>query len=217
METNFNLSERDLSPRGQEPLAAAARLFYVQGYPQTTTREITNACGLTPGALYNHFSSKEEILWVIVEGAYTKTAEVCEEAVRKGNGDPASELRELIFAMTKLHTSDYQVQAIVARGERRRLPKKQIAEIEEIHDRIRQAFTTTLTRCIEAGLVELPEIGGEPPDLWTVARALIGFCIYPGFWYAEDEPLSPEQLADLFSTLIARMLLQGDAAPPSAL
>lgn len=215
MDTDFTLSERDLSPRGAQLLEAAAKLFYEQGYPQTTTREITNACGLTPGALYNHFSSKEEILWVIVEGAYTKSAEVCEEAIRKGNGDAAAELRELVYAMTKLHTSTHQFKAIIARGERRRLPKRQLDQIERIHERIRQSFVATVEHGVEAGIIELPEVDGEPPDTFTVARALIGFCIYPGFWYGGDEPLAPEQLAELFSSLATRMLLQG-ALPPSA-
>jgi AcrR family transcriptional regulator len=209
MEAAAALAEGKLSPKGAELLEAAARLFYEQGYPQTTTRQITNACGITPGALYNHFSSKEEILWVIVEDAYTRTAEVCEEAVRRGNGDPAAELRELVNAMTKLHTSTHQVKAIVARGERRRLPPERDEQIERIHDRIRKAFLGTIERGVEAGVIELPDVDGRPPDLWTVARSLIGFCIYPGFWYTSDQPHSPEQLADLFSSLASRMLVQG--------
>lgn len=204
--------ERDLSPRGAELLDAAARLFYEQGYQQTTTREITNACGLTPGALYNHFSSKDEILWVIVEGAYTKVAEVCEEAVKKGEGDPAAELRELIYAMTKLHTSTHRVRAIVAREQRSRLPAKQLKRVERIHDRIRDAFVNTLDHGIEAGVVEAPDVDGEPPDTLTLARALIGFSVYPGFWYGEREPLDPDQLADLFASLATRMLVQRETA-----
>ena len=42
--------------------AAAVDLFYEQGAQATTVREITKACGLTAGALYNHFTSKEELL-----------------------------------------------------------------------------------------------------------------------------------------------------------
>jgi AcrR family transcriptional regulator len=208
MEATSALAERDLSPKGAELLEAAAQLFYEQGYPQTTTREITNACGITPGALYNHFSSKEEILWLIVKDAYTRTAEVCEDAVRRGNGDPAAELRELVSAMTKLHASTHQVKAIVARGERKRLPPDRLAEVERIHDRISQAFLGTFERGIDAGVIEVPDVEGHPPDLFTVARSVIGFCIYPGFWYSSEAPVTPEQLGDLFASLISRMLVR---------
>src|SRR5262245_55098829 len=38
---------------------AAIELFYRNGATATSVRDITAACGLSPGALYNHFSSKE--------------------------------------------------------------------------------------------------------------------------------------------------------------
>ncbi|HEX3795683.1 MAG TPA: helix-turn-helix domain-containing protein, partial [Acidimicrobiales bacterium] len=45
---------RVLSGPALRLLKAADTLFYSQGAPATTVREITNACGLTPGAMYNH-------------------------------------------------------------------------------------------------------------------------------------------------------------------
>ena len=45
---------------------AAIELFYSQGATATSVRDITSACGLTPGALYNHFSSKEQLLYVLI-------------------------------------------------------------------------------------------------------------------------------------------------------
>ena len=54
-------------PIGGSPLQckiaeAAVELFYRKGAPGTTVREITAACGLSPGALYNHFDSKDHLL-----------------------------------------------------------------------------------------------------------------------------------------------------------
>ena len=45
---------------------AAVELFYERGAPATTVRDITSACGLTPGALYNHFESKDHLLYLVV-------------------------------------------------------------------------------------------------------------------------------------------------------
>ncbi len=36
-------------------------LFNVQGYKATSLSDITDATGLTKGAIYRHFSSKEEL------------------------------------------------------------------------------------------------------------------------------------------------------------
>jgi len=49
---------------------AAIELFANKGFKGTSVREIANALGLTEGAVYRHFSSKDEILESIF--AYTK-------------------------------------------------------------------------------------------------------------------------------------------------
>ncbi len=54
--------------RRRELLAAAARLFSKKGYRATTTDEIARAAGLTKGALYHHFKSKEDVLYELVVG-----------------------------------------------------------------------------------------------------------------------------------------------------
>ena len=44
-----------------------ARLFEERGYTGTTIREIVKRCGLTTGAFYQHFSSKEDVLIEILK------------------------------------------------------------------------------------------------------------------------------------------------------
>ena len=46
--------------------AAALTQFIKSGYAATTTREIAQAVGLTPGALYAHYASKEALFEAVV-------------------------------------------------------------------------------------------------------------------------------------------------------
>ena len=46
--------------------AAALGQFIKSGYAATTTREIAQAVGLTPGALYSHYPSKEALFEAVV-------------------------------------------------------------------------------------------------------------------------------------------------------
>jgi len=199
------LTDVKFSPRAAELIEAAAQLFFEQGYSKSTTREITNACGLTSGALYNHFTSKEQLLWVIVEGAYKEAVRVCLEAVATGGGDPVVELRQLAVAMTDMHTSRYRINAIVARSERTRLPPAQAAQIEAMHESIPRIWAETLRRGIKSGVFSLPSVDGSEPDLVVVARTMTGYCVYSGFWFGPEHPISPEQLSTLTATFILRM------------
>jgi AcrR family transcriptional regulator len=205
VEANAALSEDELSPRGAELVDAAARLFYERGFAETTTREITNACGLTPGALYNHFGSKDQILWVIVEGAYHEAERICLEAQKRGDGDPIAELRELAIAMTHMHTSDYRIKAIVARSERTRLPQHQAEQIEKIHERIPRIWAKTVRKGIKSGVFTVPKIDGKQPDLVSYARTLTGYCIYSGFWFGPSSPIAADDLAELQAQMMLRM------------
>jgi len=51
----------------QKLLVAAKELFIAQGYTATTMRQIARGAGITPGAIYNHFSSKDEIFAVLLQ------------------------------------------------------------------------------------------------------------------------------------------------------
>jgi len=64
-------------PAGRLPSAArraqllevASRLFAQRGFARTSTREIARAAGISEGAIYRHFRSKEEILFAFLERA----------------------------------------------------------------------------------------------------------------------------------------------------
>jgi len=58
---------KDVAVRKSEIIAAAKKLFYTKGYAKTTTQDIVDALKISRGLLYYHFSSKEDILFWIVE------------------------------------------------------------------------------------------------------------------------------------------------------
>ena len=58
---------KDVEVRKSEIIAAAKNLFYTKGYAKTTTQDIVDALKISRGLLYYHFSSKEDILFWIVE------------------------------------------------------------------------------------------------------------------------------------------------------
>ncbi|MEE9247890.1 MAG: TetR/AcrR family transcriptional regulator [Dehalococcoidia bacterium] len=56
------VSEKHVEARRQQILDAAFACFARKGFHQTTMQEICRAAGLSPGAVYSYFHSKEEII-----------------------------------------------------------------------------------------------------------------------------------------------------------
>jgi AcrR family transcriptional regulator len=73
-------------------LAAARQLFAERGFAATGRDQIAELAGVTRGALYHHFESKEQLFEVVVEELEVEIAERITTAAMKGR-DAAEELR----------------------------------------------------------------------------------------------------------------------------
>jgi len=61
-------NEREL-----ELITAARRLFYTKGYERTSINDIINAVGVSKGAFYHYFDSKQGVLEAVVETLIDQT------------------------------------------------------------------------------------------------------------------------------------------------
>ena len=58
---------------------SAASPFGVSRVTETSVREITGAAGITEGALYRHYESKEELAWLLFSDHYIQLARKLEQ------------------------------------------------------------------------------------------------------------------------------------------
>ena len=88
---------------------AARELFLRQGYHATGMRQIASEAGISLGAVYNHFSSKEEILKAIL--AEHNLHQAIAEALLRARGDTVAELMESGYSeiMATLQGKEYYV------------------------------------------------------------------------------------------------------------
>ncbi|MBC8101619.1 MAG: TetR/AcrR family transcriptional regulator [Cytophagales bacterium] len=73
-------------------IKAGREIFARQGYAQAATEEIVQQVGLTRGALYHHFSSKEGLFRAVLSEVQQKVAWQVEEASSQG-ADPWEQLQ----------------------------------------------------------------------------------------------------------------------------
>lgn len=68
-------------------LDVSTQLFLEKGYEKTSMQDIVNALGMSKGAVYHHFKSKEELFSQVVENFYSKSdwfAEIAADSSKNG-------------------------------------------------------------------------------------------------------------------------------------
>ncbi len=94
--------------RKEQLLHAASELFVVRGYQGTSTHEIARAAGLTKGALYFHFKSKEDILLALIKRINESYRRLAKRLAPKSL-TPAQAFRLMFELGKKMDYPDYRV------------------------------------------------------------------------------------------------------------
>jgi AcrR family transcriptional regulator len=78
------VSEHHLEARREEILGAAIACFARNGFHQTTMSDIAREAGISPGAIYRYFASKEDVILASAEARRQARAARFEAAEKKG-------------------------------------------------------------------------------------------------------------------------------------
>src|SRR5215469_14306520 len=176
MSPAFELPPGDRLPIGGTPLqcmlaAAAIDLFYARGVQGTTVRQITGACGLTPGALYNHFTCKDHLLYVLVRDIHLAVDRDMASTIASAAPEPAGQLAAAVRCLVA-HTSGYKRQSQVANREFILLTGPRQEEIRAIRRRMRDRLSAVLMTGARQGTFDLA--GGNNGAAATLAAGTIG-------------------------------------------
>jgi TetR/AcrR family transcriptional regulator, transcriptional repressor of aconitase len=87
------VSQGYLDARRSEVLDAAIVCFSRDGFHRTTMKDIVRQSGLSPGAIYNYFKSKEEIIQAIASRREEKERQLVKGAI--GEGPPGKALERV--------------------------------------------------------------------------------------------------------------------------
>jgi TetR/AcrR family transcriptional regulator, cholesterol catabolism regulator len=183
--------------------AAAIELFYAQGSVATTVREIASACGLTAGALYNHFSSKEQLLYVLVRDVHLLANAQMAAALQAADPDPVSQLAALVRNLVS-NTTDAKKQSRVANREYTSLTGARRQEIAALRRQIRDQFSAVLTAGVSQGAFMLP--GGNDADSVALTASTIAvMCVHISERTLRNYPGTAE-LQDRYAEMALRMV-----------
>ncbi|MFJ1751587.1 TetR family transcriptional regulator [Kitasatospora sp. NPDC088134] len=94
----------------EQTLDAAAAEFIRSGYARTTLAAVVGRTGMTKGALYGHFSSKEALAAALLALGTAACADVLERAAA-GAGSPTEALRLGVVGLLRQLGSDVRLRA----------------------------------------------------------------------------------------------------------
>jgi AcrR family transcriptional regulator len=79
------MTEEYLEARRKQIIEAAAECFIEKGFKKTSMRDICRAAKLSPGAVYNYFTGKDEIIEAIAQVSQEQNVEIIASAAEDDN------------------------------------------------------------------------------------------------------------------------------------
>ncbi|WBB99886.1 MULTISPECIES: TetR/AcrR family transcriptional regulator [unclassified Solwaraspora] len=175
-------------------IASALELFGRRGFDRTSVQEIADQAGLTKGAFYHHFESKDDLLRHIQE-EYLEAQLAAIQQIESGSDDPAVRVAELIrFSLTSV--AEYRAHVTIFYQERRYLAGDMFAEVTRKRDAVEAAFAGMISDGIARGVLR------TDMDPRIVTFGLVGMCAWAYQWLNVDGPLSIDEVARQFSAMV---------------
>lgn len=142
--THFNANRQKL-------VELSSELFLKNGYENTSVNDILKAAGISKGAMYHYFTSKEDILDAVVDYAMILQGEQINAIVSDPNLSALEKLEKLLFSDTKPREEIMPVVQLMQTGS-----KSLIYYItkEEAKKRSIPVFTSVIKQGIEEGVFE---------------------------------------------------------------
>jgi TetR/AcrR family transcriptional regulator, cholesterol catabolism regulator len=180
----------------------ASDLFRERGYAATSIRDIARALSVQGASLYAHVTSKEGVLWAIVDRAASRfeaAADLAEsEAEARRPGDPAEALAALVRAHVEVLTADVDEAGVFVHEWRALGPEHRSAILAR-----RDAYEARFRKHIHDGIAIGTFAITDPP---IAASALLSAVNGVASWYDPDGRLPAARIADYLVDLSLHML-----------
>ncbi|SHM99942.1 TetR/AcrR family transcriptional regulator [Roseibium suaedae] len=172
---------------------AALRLFARQGYAAVSMRQIAAEVGVQPGALYNHFATKQDILKALMLEHMRDLLEAWGDRRAKAPKD-ADPLEVFVSFHICYHLSRSE-EVFISYMELRNLEPENFAEVE----RQRQAYEAILTGILEDGRKMGRYHIAEPR---VATRAIIAMLTGIPAWYRESGSLTVGRIEKIYLDMV---------------
>lgn len=179
-------------------LSTATKLFAERGFAGTSVQDLVEAAGVTKGAMYHYFASKEDLLYEIYARVLRTQLERLEKFAAE-EGPVAERLRDAAADVVVTTIGSLEDVTIFFRSMQHLSARKQ-REVRRERRRYHETFCAMVAEGQKLGSVR----DDVRPDL--VADYFFGAVHHLPTWYQPRGPLSAKAVGDYFSDMLLASL-----------
>jgi AcrR family transcriptional regulator len=177
----------------------ARKLFWKNGYDKTSLDDIARTCGFKKPNIYNHFKSKEELLYEILMKQSRRINDI-HNLVSDKNLRPADKIRLLIKTHLMMVLDSSKKSGLLFDVEIRSLSRAHKREYIASRD----AYDRMLRNIIQEG-IDSGDFAADT-DVKMAGFTIISIITRSRLWYSQKGRLSIDGISDAFSKLVLRSL-----------
>ncbi len=180
--------------RRQEILEAAAGVFHEKGYKATSIQDIADAVGILKGSLYYYITSKEDLLFEILQDVHEQGLRNLKR-IDGVQGTPLQKIRAFVTVHVSHNAENLVKMAVFFHDFRSLSPERREIIVAE-----RDLYDQHLRRLISAA----QEDGSVCPDLdpKLTSIEILGMMNWIYHWYRPGGSLSVSALADSMADFV---------------
>jgi len=183
-------------------LTTACELFARQSYMRASIAELADACGLSRGALYHYFQSKEAILFAILDAHVRRMIADVETAIAS-KAVTSDQFRAVIRAIVELNARSANEQRLIL-NDLSFLSHSEQATIKSLERQIVDIVSDLLIRLDKQG-----KIVKRTKKIYTMM--LFGILNFSHTWFDPAGGIAPTEFADM----VVDLFLHGFTSPAS--
>ncbi|MFE2545712.1 TetR/AcrR family transcriptional regulator [Actinacidiphila glaucinigra] len=163
-----------MEARRQQILDAARRCFLRDGFHSTSMQDLFAESGLSAGAVYRHFASKNEMITAIVEESVRDVLAMVQGVARNRPGGSFGDLMADVLEAVKVKTAEQSIAglSVLAWSEALRNPSL-ARQLDDLMAQMRTALADVIREHQQSGTL--------PREVSPEAMAAAFMCMLPGY------------------------------------
>ncbi|MES5483232.1 TetR/AcrR family transcriptional regulator [Bradyrhizobium sp. INPA03-11B] len=172
---------------------AGVRLIFEHGYEAMSLRQLAAEVGIQAGSLYNHISTKQDLLFDLVQDHINDLLRELDQAL-EGKADPVERLRAFVAFHVTYHMTRKR-EVFIANSELRSLDAKNYDAVVALRGAYEQRLAQILTDGASEGVFEVVDI---QVATFAILALLTGLCT----WYRPGGRLTRDAIIAAHEKLV---------------